>query len=322
MYYPHDIEEICYEKDHIELVLSEIKANFYDYFQKFIETEAGSVPNHESLVMLAQHFGTTVKKNKKDASDAFKRIIAEKIKDFEHDRQRYLEIMDSESLEEYEDQPSLFKNTILKDKCPIIRSTIQNTKAKELDKFRRDFNLSDPSELLQVVCNITEFAHHYVNQVYDRDSYESIQNLEELALSALLEKDYTVFGVIGGGIKSHFLYKLYPEVFPNRSREAIWALWYLTNKKPFGCKEDSEFLMIDTKQSITQQNYFYPYDLFGYYAFHVYLLLKKEAEKLQVHIDKSYRYVIVNAFLKFIADCHAEEINFLKSQVKEDSYGY
>jgi len=37
--------------------------------------------------------------------------------------------------------------------------------------------------------------------------------------------------------------------------------------------------MIERKKNITQQNYFYPYDLFGFYALNIYLMLKKEAEK-------------------------------------------
>src|SRR6476661_1370211 len=51
--------------------------------------------------------------------------------------------------------------------------------------------------------------------------------------------------VIGGGIKSHFLYSRYPYAFPNRSQNALWALYFLTDKKEFGFDDGSEFLMID-----------------------------------------------------------------------------
>jgi hypothetical protein len=36
MKYPNNIEEKCYEEQHIERVIIEIKANFYDYFDLFI----------------------------------------------------------------------------------------------------------------------------------------------------------------------------------------------------------------------------------------------------------------------------------------------
>jgi len=115
---------------------------------------------------------------------------------------------------------------------------------------------------------------------------------------------------------------MYPNIFPNRSRDAIWSLWYLTSKKKFKCKEDSEFLMIDVKNSVTQQNYFYPYDLFGFYALKLYLLLKEEAIRENVEIPIGYRYVILDSFLSYVAQQHIDEITVLKQAIKEDSHGY
>ena len=118
------------------------------------------------------------------------------------------------------------------------------------------------------------------------------------------------------------LYKVHPSLFPNRSRSAIWALWYLTDKESFGCKTDSEFLMIDLDKNIVQQNYFYPYQLFAFYAFEIYKLLRGKAKELNVDIDPDYRYVIVDAFLEYIAMEHDEEIAFLKSQIRDGGMGY
>jgi len=103
---------------------------------------------------------------------------------------------------------------------------------------------------------------------------------------------------------------------------AIWALWYLTNKEIIDCKMDSEFLMIDTKESITQQNYFYPYELFAFYAHQIFQLLRREAESLEVIIDPEYRYVIVDSFLTYIAESHISEIDLLMSQIKDSDNGY
>lgn len=323
MYYPNSIEEICYEESHIEQIHTEIKANFHDYYHKFIETEAGNSIDDNQLQKLAKHFGNTPpEKKKKDKSIALKNILNEGIDDFEKDRKKYLEILDLDKLDEYEDDPSFFKNTILKNQCPVIHATLQNKSAKELDKYRKEFKLADPTELLTVTYNITHFAKNYHENEYKPINYENIQSVQDLMLGDLLDEDYIVYGVIGGGIKSHFLYKLYPNVFPNRSREAIWALWYLTNKKTFKCKEDSEFLMIDVKNSVTQQNYFYPYDLFSYYALKIYLLLKKEAEKEKVEIPIGYRYVILDSYLSFVAQQHHEEISTLKQAIKDDNHGY
>lgn len=325
MYYPNNIEDICYDENHIQQILAEIKANFNDYFEKFIETEAGIKITEDTFSEITNELGATnirITKRKVNKSKVFKSIIKASINAFEKDREKYLEILDDEYLEEYEDDPSNFKNTVLKNECPIIRLTLQNKKAKELDKYRANFRLSNPNELLEVISNLTTFANEYLDEIYDEEEYEGLTSLEELGLSPLDEEDYIVYGVIGGGIKSHLLYKFNPSVFPNRGREAIWAFWYLTNKKTFNCAEDSEFLNINIDKSTIQQNFFYPYDLFSFYAYNIYLLLKKEAERCGVYIDTNYRYVIVDAFLSFVAQEHGEEIDFLKSQVREESHGY
>ena len=93
--------------------------------------------------------------------------------------------------------------------------------------------------------------------------------LKILDLSDLNDDEtYTAYGVIGGGIRSHFLYSLYPHAFPNRSQNAVWSLYFLSGKQDFGLADASEFVMIDIKSENmkTQQNYFYPYDLFAFYA--------------------------------------------------------
>jgi len=324
MYYPNNIEDICYEEAHIEQVIEEIRKNFLQYFELFLETESGNKVSGDELEELAKAFGCTkTAKSVKQINKAkiFKSIIKEAIDDFEKDRPSYLEILDLEALEEHEDDPPNFKNSVLRNSCPIIRLTLQNKKAKELDKYRAEFRRADANELLTVVWNLTDFAIEYTEN-YDEQTYEEIQKLEELGFSDLDEDDYIVYGVIGGGIKSHLLYKMNPSVFPNRGRESIWALWYLTNKKHFNCTQDSEFLSINLQKSITQQNFFYPYELFSFYAFNIYKILKEEAEKYDVYLDPEYRYVFVNAYLSFVAQVHAEDIEELKSSLSEDSHGY
>ncbi len=151
---------------------------------------------------------------------------------------------------------------------------MQNKKAKELDKFRVAFVKASAGELYRATRNIVTKAGEWRKDRYNPTTFTTIDTIKELNYYDLDADDYTVFGVIGGGIKSHFLYKLYPEMFPYRSREAVWALWYLSDKKSFGCKQDSEFLMIDIKEGTTQQNYFYPYALFAFYALRIYRKLK------------------------------------------------
>ena len=79
--------------------------------------------------------------------------------------------------------------------------------------------------------------------------------------------------------------------------------------------------MIDVSNSVTQQNYFYPYQLFAFYAFEIYKMLRDKATQLDVSIDTAYRYVIVDAFLEFIAMEHDSEISFMKSKIRDGDSG-
>ena len=316
-----DVEPRCYDADHIESVEKAIRKKFEEYFETFIFSEAGAVLTPEQIAALKKRFAVKDGgKKKSNGTDAYKRIIIESQEAFLKDQDDYIAIMDLESLEEYEDDASTFKSIVLRNKCPIIRKTL-NSNRKELQKYHMDFNIASADNLLSVVTNICEFGENYY-KAYDNETYENITSYQEMGLEPLGEDEYIAYGVIGGGIKSHLLYKVWPEVFPNRSREAIWALWYLSDKKAYGCKTDSEFLMVDMYKSITTQNYFYPYDLFSWYAFVIYKLLREKAEEKDLYIDPEFRYVIVDRFLSFVARQHESEIVMFQSQIPNGGLGY
>lgn len=314
------VEPKCYETTHIEKVTEKIRENFPAYFDKFIETEAGVGITAGDFAKLRESFGVKAVKDtgKKDLSAKYKRIIADSYDEFEKDRESYLNIFDMESLEEYEEDPYTFKSDVLKTKCPIIRKTLNSKNAKELDKYRYEFGIADADYLLSVVTKLCDTANDYVTNIYDSENYESIEEYKSLQMEEFDSDECTAYGVIGGGIKTLMLHKVNPEVFSSRSRSALWALWYLSGKETFGCTTDSEFLMIDVNKIITQQNYFYPYELFHFYAFEVYKLLRDEATELEAYIDPAYRYVIVDRFFEFVAGEHEEEIATLQAQIRDN----
>ncbi|MCO4294541.1 hypothetical protein NF867_16885 [Solitalea sp. MAHUQ-68] len=324
MYYPNDIEEICYEQEHIDKVWEEMKQIIPEYFQRYIDTEGGHGIQDSEAEKLATKFGSTSKpKNKpKETKKILDRLIKEAIDDFNKERQPYLDILDLESLEEYKHDVNSFKNTILKNQIPIIRKTLQNKQAKELDKFRAAFNTAQPGHLFEVTSNIIKLANEWKNDWYDGKEFEKIDNCDDLGYYDLDEEGCTAFGVIGGGIKSEFIFKLFPEMYPSRSREAVWSLYYLSSKKKFGCKEDSQFLMINADEGTTQQNYFYPYGLFAFYALRIFNKLKELYAKHGISLPIEYRFVAVDSFLSFVARTHQEEINVLKQNSLNYHYDY
>lgn len=317
------VEDICYEQEHVEKVLAAIKQNFGQHFDRFLDSSAGKSISIESIQGIQKKLGIEVQKKRKnsDLTENYKAIIREAIDDFEKDREDYQKIFRQGWLEDLDEDADVFKSKTLRNECPIIRKTLANRRAKELDKYRASFSLADADWLLRVVYNLCVFGDEY-QEDYDPNTYEDAETYQDLDMELLDTDDYTAYGVIGGGIKTHMLYKVHPALFPNRSRSAIWALWYLTNKETFGCQTDSEFLMIDLSKNIVQQNYFYPYQLFAFYAFEIYKLLRDKATEYDAYIDPDYRYVIVDAFLEFIAMEHDDEIAFLKSQIKDGGMGY
>lgn len=94
----------------------------------------------------------------------------------------------------------------------------------------------------------------------------------------------------------------------------------MTGRKDYGFRDGSEFLMINPDGTGTQQNYYYPYDLFSYYALVLYLTLKSASSKLGYHLNSGLRYVYVNTFLDHIADLHRADIDTLKPQHEQFDY--
>ena len=317
------VEDVCYEEKHVETVLATIKKNFDQHFIRFLESTCGKGISLKDIQALQKKMGIDVQQKKKsqNLTENYKTIICEAIADFEKDRKDYQKIFRQNWLEDLDEDADVFKSKILRNECPIIRKTLANKKAKELDKYRVSFSQADADWLLKVVYNLCVFGDSYQAK-YDPATYDDAKTYQDLEMSLLDTDDYTAYGVIGGGIKTHMLYKVHPAIFPNRSRSAIWALWYLTDKQTFGCKTDSEFLMIDLSKNIVQQNYFYPYQLFAFYAFEIYKLLRDKATEYNTYIDTDYRYVIVDAFLEFIAMEHDNEIAFMKSQIRDGGMGF
>lgn len=52
-----DVEDICYDFEHVDKVMAEIKKNFDAYFQRFIETSGGAGMTSEDFARLQKKFG-------------------------------------------------------------------------------------------------------------------------------------------------------------------------------------------------------------------------------------------------------------------------
>lgn len=280
------LAEQAYQPEHIAEVLADMRSNLPRYF---VTLATGQTSLAERL--------------------------AASVADFENEQPHYQELFDLGMLEEYAYDPNAFKGDFRR-KCPIVRRCLMSP-AKVMDNYRAAFNLTDGARMLEVTTNIVKFAHEFM-QSFDDSQHELAQSPADLGVDTLDEETFTAYGVIGGGIRSHFLHQLYPYVFPNRSQSAIWAYYFLTERKDYGFDDGSEFLMIEPEGA--QQNYFYPYNLFSYYALQLYLALRDACAGHGVSLERAYRYVYLDAFLAHIADTHREDINYLKPQHEQIYY--
>ena len=227
--------------------------------------------------------------------------------DFAEEQEIYTEFLNTDNLQEYSYDPNAFKRAMKSD-CPIVRHCLHSP-ATVMDNYRRAFFSMAGADMLRVTSNIVTFAHEYSGS-FSETAHFAARSPSDFGVQELDTEPFTAFGAIGGGIRSLFLHFLYPNIFPSRSQNAIWALYFLTNKKSYGLPDESEFLMV--KEHGAQQNYFYPYDLFTYYARAIYLMLRKTMHEDRRKLDESCRYVYVDCFLNHVAFVHRDEINDLK----------
>lgn len=281
-----NLSEQAYRAEHIAEVLGDMRTNLLRYF----------VPFSVGRRSIAQKMAG---------------IVAE----FEKERPNYQELFEPGMLEEYSYDPSAFKGDLSR-KCPIVRRCLMSP-AKVMDGYRASFYGTGGARMLEVATNIVEFANAFI-QSFDESEHELVQGPEDMGVTELDGESYTAYGMIGGGIRSHILHQLHPHAFPNRSQNAIWAYYFLTERKDYGFDDGSEFLMIEPEGA--QQNYFYPYDLFAYYALQLFLTLREACASLGVRLEPGYRYVYLDAFLNSIADTHREDITYLKPQHEQLYY--
>lgn len=273
-----EIEEQVHEPDHIQQIMDEIAANFPDYFTTFA---------HESL----------------------ESVFKERIKDYQKEQEAYRDYLDFLALEEFDHDVNAFKSHTRK-KCPIIRRCLMS-QDEVMKDYKISFNNVTGRQLLDAVKNISRFGRLY-QRGFNDETHEAAASPDDLGLEPLNQPEYGCGGVIGYGIQSSLLYGAHPRTFAHRSQNAVWALYFLSGRQEFGLQDGSEFLMADSKSGTCEQNYFYPAQLFGFYALHVFRLLKAACKESDITLYDSYRYIYLSVFCDHVANRHREHINVFK----------
>ena len=298
-----NVEPCCFEQDHIKNVQDKLVKRINESFEEYCKGNLQEmIEKLDSVKFSLKDIASHTVENAKNV--------------YEAEAPSYNDIFTKERMEEESFDRNTFKKTTLRNRCPIIRQTLQS-KQKGLKKFKIKFNEADCKELWEKVNNIVNFAFDYKGEE-NESKYLNISSYEDVGLGRLDSDDCSLAGVIGGGIKSLIAYMRNPRWFPSRSRNAIWALYFLTDKDSFGCRMDSEFIMVNIQENQISQNYFYPYSLFSYYALVTYKTLKENFNALGIELDQKYRYAYVDSFFEYIAKKNEYDITTLQSRLSED----
>lgn len=273
-----ELEQQVYESAHIHQVMREIEGNFPDYFKSF-------------------------------AQQPLELLLSNHIREYGKEQDAYREYLDLEVLDEFECDPNAFKSHTRRH-CPIIRRCL-NARDEVMKAYQKNFRLATGRQLLDAVRNIAEFGVSYVAD-FDDEAHEDAATYSDLGLEPLNDDKYRRLGVIGYGIQSSLLYGLYPRNFAHRSQDAVWSLYFLSGRKDFGLKDGSEFLMVRPDEGTCEQNFFYPAELFGFYALSAFVMLELACEDLSITFENRYRYVYLSRFCDHVADTHRDDINTYK----------
>ncbi len=298
---------------HVAKVWAAIEAALPSYWDKFVESERKSDAMSE---LLAKHGKKAPPA--KPGQTVIAPVFEKAIKEYEKEADRYRNFFDPAAMEEYRDDPNAFKQGLSRD-VPVIANTLRQRNA-ELKEWQMHFRAARANDLLAVFSNVLDFREEW-SESHPPDEYAGYDALEAFELDPLdNDEAMNMQNVIGMGIKSNVLYHLDPQRLPARGQRALYGLYFLSGRSPFGLPSDtSEFLMINdpahtTDDSIIMdQNYWYPYGLFSLYALRVFRWIDAHMSAGNVTLDRTHRYVYVQRFFEAVCAQHAEDLKTMRN---------
>ncbi|MFW6015637.1 MAG: hypothetical protein ACOCRK_04310 [bacterium] len=288
------------------LELKEIKKRLEKNFDSYWTRITGIVDDYET------ENGIKIKKDNKAEIKKLKQLI----KDWEEEIEEYcdeireyfnLEYFDETDVMVYEYQE--FKDNIFAEVLWTVSSALRNAAFdEEMVRYRESFLRTSAADIFMVVKNILTKTRDYINNYVTNINYNRINKIEHLKVEFLTEEEMLLSGVIGYGIRSEILHRLYPGHFGMMTRRSIWAMYYFSNEaEEFITDEKS----VDDKKQRTSHDWEYDYLRFLFYQNFIANLLEAKLNKYNISIKRNFRFGYVNLFLNQIYYLHKEEIDVL-----------
>ena len=147
------------EPDHIATVWKVIEAALPKYWDAFVNAEHDSSP----AAKLAAKFGGNVKTKE---STVIAKAFEQALDSYEKEAKKYRTFFDPDAMEEFQDDPSAFKQGLTRD-VPVIANTLRQRHA-ELKEWQIHFRAARPNDLLEVFSNVLDFRGNGLRRTHPR----------------------------------------------------------------------------------------------------------------------------------------------------------
>jgi hypothetical protein len=111
--------------------------------------------------------------------------------------------------------------------------------------------------------------------------------------------------VIGLGIRSELLHRIYPGVFPIMTRRTLWGTYFLTKEAEFVVDENRD------GKSRTSHQWNYEYERFCFYSNFLMNIMEYYLKNHNIRIKDELRFGYINLMLVEYAKKYKDEINKL-----------
>ncbi len=312
------------EPKHMAAVWEDLAKSFPRYFESLVAPKVAQGDDLLAALKTNERFRVKEPKKPKEAPKPDFSALTRAVAEYEPEADQYREFFDVERLAEFrQDDPDAFKTELSK-KCPVIRQTLMSP-LTDLKEWKIKYRAAKSATLLATFEHLRALADGYLATHGAEADFDGYDDPEDFAMEDFNEETTGVPGVIGGGIKSALVYRLEPRVFAPRSTSALFGLYFLTEEKSYRLRsETSEFIMVDDKRlgrddgwknrfnMKVAQNYWYPYELFVFYAMRLWRLLRAACTEKGHALDPAFRFVYVQAFLDHVCQENAEALKVLK----------
>lgn len=283
--------------------LKDIKKKIEDNFPVYWKEVFGIV-NSGEVVMPN---GIKVSRNNNEEVKKLKSTIAKWSADIDKYQDEFaghfdLELFDEESDDVYEFQE--FKD-VFATKLWTVRGALK-TPDPDLDLYKSKFQQTTGAQIFNTVREILLETDNYMRNTASKVNFKRVKTVTDLKLEFLDEENMFLPGIIGLGIRSELLHRIYPSHFAIMTRRSGWAMYYLTD-------EFDEFVIDEEKDGKSRTSFYweYEYDRFSYLCNFICNLLEENLSKYNITLNQQKRFGYVNLFLNEIFQHHKEQADFL-----------